>query len=130
MGNENRIGLIVSGNRDMHDSLRQMMAPYPFLLHEAVSGKDALGCCGQVRPDFMVLDCDLPDMDCTGLLMALARVFGSQMPAVLACSSRGDLQQISQVMHGGANECIIKPFNADVLDFKLRLIGAVKGQRC
>ncbi len=114
----------------MHDSLREMMAGYSFHMHEAETGKDAIAQCGQVRPDFMVLDCEMPDMDCPGLIMAMEGLFNNNMPAVLACSSQGNLEEISQVMNGGANECIIKPFDADLLDFKLRLIGVLTDQSC
>lgn len=122
--------LIVSGDAGMRASLRQMLAGYGYAPHEAGTGKQALVIGKQLQPGLLVMDCELPDMDCAGLLMALGRLFAQSMPAVLACSLRGNLQQISAAMQGGANECIVKPFDTDVLDFKLRLIGAVKGQSC
>lgn len=129
MGHDKSICLVVSGNLEMQQTLKSMLDAYEFFQHQAGTGREALEFCAQARPGFLVLDCELPDMDCAALIHMLQGMY-DQMPAILAFSSEGKLDEISKVMGGGANECLIKPFDADVLDFKLQLIGAVKGLSC
>ena len=114
----------------MQESLQKMMAGYSFHLAEAATGRSALDYSKKHRPDVVIVDCELPDIDCVALIKAFEKKFRDAMPAILACSSQGCLDEIGAAMNGGANECIIKPFDADVLDFKLRLIGTVKGESC
>lgn len=123
--------LIVSGNGEMHRALHKMMADYPFRLRVAESGAAAIDACRQDSPALMVLDCELDDQNGASLLPAMAKAIGgNRMPPVLACSQRGNVNEISMAIKSGASECLVKPFDADLLDFKLRLIGAVKGQTC
>ena len=115
----------------MHHVLQKMMADYPFRLRVAETRQAAIHVCRQDSPALMVLDCEFDEKNGASLLPAMAKAIGgNRMPPVLACSPRGNVNAISMAIKGGASECIVKPFDADLLDFKLRLIGAVKGQTC
>jgi DNA-binding response OmpR family regulator len=79
------------------------------------------------RPDLVVLDLGLPDLDGRELLRMLRAV--SQMPVIVA-TARDDEAEIVRVLDAGADDYIVKPFTAAQLDARIRAVlrrGGVSG---
>jgi DNA-binding response OmpR family regulator len=79
------------------------------------------------RPDLVVLDLGLPDLDGRELLRMLRAV--SAMPVIVA-TARDDEQEIVRVLDAGADDYIVKPFTAAQLDARVRAVlrrGGVTG---
>ncbi|WP_024286576.1 response regulator transcription factor [Cellulomonas sp. KRMCY2] len=71
------------------------------------------------RPDVVLLDLGLPDLDGTALLAMIRSV--SDVP-VIVLSARDDGPGIVAVLDGGADDYLVKPFAADQLDARIRAV--------
>jgi DNA-binding response OmpR family regulator len=71
------------------------------------------------RPDLVVLDLGLPDLDGKEMLRMLRAV--SQMPVIVA-TARDDETEIVRVLDAGADDYLVKPFTAAQLDARIRAV--------
>ncbi len=71
------------------------------------------------RPDIVVLDLGLPDLDGTTMLRMLRGV--SRVP-VLVATARDDESEIVAVLDAGADDYLVKPFSAAQLDARIRAV--------
>jgi DNA-binding response OmpR family regulator len=71
------------------------------------------------RPDIVVLDLGLPDLDGTTMLRMLRGV--STVPVVVA-TARDDEAEIVSVLDAGADDYLVKPFGAAQLDARIRAV--------
>ncbi|MEJ3651557.1 response regulator transcription factor [Actinomycetes bacterium KLBMP 9759] len=73
----------------------------------------------QNRPDLVVLDLGLPDVDGTTMLRMLR---GASRVPVIVATARDDEQEIIAVLDAGADDYIVKPFSAAQLDARIRAV--------
>jgi len=85
----------------------------------ASSGLVALGEIVDQRPDVVVLDLGLPDIDGLELLQMLRAV--SAVPVIVA-TARDDEGEIIRTLDAGADEYVIKPYSAEQLDARIRAV--------
>ena len=71
------------------------------------------------RPDLVVLDLGLPDLDGRELLRMLRAV--SAVPVIVA-TARDDEREIVRVLDAGADDYVVKPFTAAQLDARVRAV--------
>jgi two-component system, OmpR family, KDP operon response regulator KdpE len=71
------------------------------------------------RPDLVVLDLGLPDLDGIELLRMLRAV--SRVPVIVA-TARDDEDEIVRVLDAGADDYVVKPFTAAQLDARIRAV--------
>jgi DNA-binding response OmpR family regulator len=71
------------------------------------------------RPDIVVLDLGLPDLDGSALLAMLRAV--TDVPVIIA-SARDDDPAIVRLLDAGADDYIVKPFSAEQLDARIRAV--------
>lgn len=71
------------------------------------------------RPDVVLLDLGLPDLDGTALLAMIRSV--SDVP-VIVVSARDDGEGIVALLDAGADDYVVKPFAADQLDARIRAV--------
>ncbi|MFI5933449.1 response regulator transcription factor [Actinoplanes sp. NPDC051494] len=71
------------------------------------------------RPDLIVLDLGLPDLDGKELLRMLRAV--STIPVIVA-TARDDEAEIVRVLDAGADDYVVKPFTAAQLDARVRAV--------
>ncbi|MBU2664863.1 response regulator transcription factor [Actinoplanes bogorensis] len=71
------------------------------------------------RPDLVVLDLGLPDLDGREVLRMLRAV--SQMPVIVA-TARDDETEIVRVLDSGADDYVVKPFTAAQLESRIRAV--------
>jgi len=71
------------------------------------------------RPDVVILDLGLPDIDGRELLKMLRAV--STVPVIVA-TARDDDEDIVRTLDAGADDYIIKPFSADQLEARIRAV--------
>ncbi len=81
----------------------------------ATSGKRALEIAASTKPDVIVLDIMMPDMDGFEVLKHLRQV--SQVPIIVISADSGTREKAMQL---GANEFVAKPFNTDDLVRRIR----------
>ena len=71
------------------------------------------------RPDLVVLDLGLPDLDGASLLRMLRSV--SAVPVIVA-TARDDDRAVVSALDAGADDYVVKPFSADQLDARIRAV--------
>jgi two-component system, OmpR family, KDP operon response regulator KdpE len=71
------------------------------------------------RPDIVVLDLGLPDLDGVALLRMVRSV--SDVPVIVATARPGE-QEAVRTLRGGADDHLVKPFTAEQLDARIAAV--------
>jgi two-component system KDP operon response regulator KdpE len=117
MTGDSAIILIVEDEPPIRRLLRTTLAAQDYRTLEAASGKEALAALRHHRPDLVLLDLGLPDMD--GLALIAEIRAGGPVPIVVL-SSRGDEAAKVAALDAGADDYVTKPFGADELMARIR----------
>jgi two-component system, chemotaxis family, chemotaxis protein CheY len=119
--------LIVDDSRVIRKVARQIFETIGYTCEEAVNGQAALDACTAKLPDFILLDWNMPIMNGMDFLRALRKLPGGDQPSVVFCTTENDLGHIQEALGAGANEYIMKPFDADIIRGKLEQLGLLEG---
>lgn len=111
--------LIVDDDADIRDVVRIALLQAGFQTEEAADGAAALAAVTQVKPDLVVLDIGLPEMD--GLEVCRTLRVSTDVP-VLFLTARGD--EIDRIvgLEMGADDYLAKPFSPRELVARVRAI--------
>jgi pilus assembly protein CpaE len=84
----------------------------------AGSGPEAIELCRKLRPDVLLLDINMPEMD--GI--KVAEVVSAEMPGIgiIMMSVQGEQDYLRRAMLAGAREFLVKPFSGDELTRGIR----------
>jgi two-component system chemotaxis response regulator CheY len=91
-------------------------------LYEAVDGADAVAKFDEVKPDLVIMDITMPNMDGLEALKAI-RAKDSNANVVM-CSAMGQETMVMDAVRSGAKDFIVKPFKADRI---LKTVNSVLG---
>ena len=92
-------------------------------LHEAVDGADAVEKYNSLKPDLVLMDITMPNMDGLEALKAIRAKDGSAN--VVMCSAMGQESMVMDAVRSGAKDFIVKPFKPDrVLKTVTSILGA------
>jgi two-component system, OmpR family, KDP operon response regulator KdpE len=109
--------LIVEDEPPIRRLLRATLAAHDYRVYEATTGAEALSALRHHRPDLVLLDLGLPDID--GLVL-VARIRALGPVPIVVLSSRGDEAAKVTALDSGADDYVTKPFSADELLARLR----------
>lgn len=89
---------------------------------EAENGLKAVEKYGETKPDLVLMDITMPEMDG---IEALKRIKASDASAtVIMCSAMGQQAMVIESIQAGAKDFIVKPFQADrVLEAVKKVVG-------
>lgn len=120
--------LIVDDSRAMRKILREMLQPAGFDVVEARHGCEALQRLHAEPPvDLALVDWNMPEMNGLELVRALrAESRFAALPIVMV-TTETELEQMTVALAAGANEYVMKPFGAEALLDKLRLLNLPEG---
>ncbi|HXY58144.1 MAG TPA: response regulator [Methylocystis sp.] len=117
--------LVVDDSAVTRKVARRILESFHLRTSEAEHGKEALEKCRKAMPDAVLLDWSMPVMDGYEFLSALRKMPGGSEPKVVFCTSENEVGHIARAKHAGADEYMMKPFDADVLRAKMEDIGLV-----
>lgn len=117
--------LLVDDSKMVRIAARQIIRDWGFDITEASNGIEALACCKIRMPDVILLDWTMPEMNGIEFLRRLREMPGGEYPRVLFCTSMTDIDYIQQAIISGADEYIMKPFDAAVLQSKFSSAGLI-----
>jgi len=120
--------LLVDDSRVIRKVTRQILESLNFICAEAENGSAALAACTTQMPDLILLDWNMPIMDGMEFLQALRAMPQAQSTMVIFCSTENGIEHIRKALAAGANEYIMKPFDADIIRDKLAQIGMLHQQ--
>ena len=115
--------LIVDDSKVIRKVARHILETLNFEVSEAEDGQVALTHCQASPPDVVLLDWNMPVMNGIEFLCALRAEFSPDDPAVVFFTTENDVAFITRAIEAGAQEYIMKPFDADILLGKLAQIG-------
>ena len=101
---------------------QEMLGQNGFAVAEAESGKQALSICENIRPDIVLLDVVMPEMDGFETCAALRCLQEGEYIPVLMVTSLEDLDSIAQAYEVGATDFISKPINWLILQQRIHYI--------
>jgi len=119
--------LLVDDSRVIRKVARQIFEALDFSCEEAEHGQQAVEACQKAMPDVVLLDWNMPVMDGMEFLRALRKMPQGGKPVVVFCTTENDIKHIQEAMASGANEYIMKPFDADIVQSKLLQLGVIEG---
>ena len=110
-----------------HDRLAMcdLLKTYAFELETTGDATEALERCIKDMPDVVVFSGRLEGMDTATFLGRLTKAGARRKPVILMYCEEPDLDDIGRAIWDGANACLVKPFDARILDDKLHQAGAV-----
>jgi two-component system KDP operon response regulator KdpE len=109
--------LVVDDEPQIRRFLRTSLAAQGYEVLEAENGMDALDTVRQFKPDLMILDLGLPDIDG---IEVIARVRGQSAVPIIVLSSRDDEHVKVKALDLGADDYITKPFGMEELTARVR----------
>jgi len=118
MTNEKRKILIVDDDKDVVDTINDILYAEGFDTYLAYNGKSALQQIQENDPELVLLDCYLPEMMGIDVLKKIRRI--DEDTAVIMMTGHGEEQLVVSLMKAGASDYLKKPLG------KFTLLSAVK----
>jgi two-component system, OmpR family, KDP operon response regulator KdpE len=111
--------LVIEDDLRIRESVARGLVGSGHMVRTEASGAVALAAAVEWRPDVVVLDLGLPDIDGTDVLRVLRGV--SAVPVIVA-TARDDEAEIVRVLDGGADDYVVKPYSAAHLEARIRAV--------
>ena len=111
--------LIVDDEPQIRRFLKTSLTAQNYEVIEAVDGTEALRLAQREKPDLMILDLGLPDVDGIEIIRRLRAVETNAMPIVVL-SARSDEHGKVEALDLGADDYITKPFGMEELTARVR----------
>lgn len=120
MPNEEKLPriLVVDDEPSIQRFLRTVLNTGEFSLHQAENGHAALAAAAAVRPDVILLDLGLPDMDGVEVIQRIRE--WSQVP-IIVLSVREREDDKVKALDAGADDYLTKPFGVSELLARIRV---------
>lgn len=119
--------LIADDDDDVRNLLTAHFAGNGFMVYEAVDGSKCLSIAEKERPDLIVLDRMMPQLDGIGVLKRMRQDPKLHKTPVLMLTAKGQLADVKEGLSLGASDYVIKPFTPEeVVSRAMRRIKEVK----
>jgi two-component system KDP operon response regulator KdpE len=112
------LALIIDDELQIRRFLRISLESNGYRVHEAPNGQEGLAQASVLRPDVVVLDLGLPDVDGLDVLKRLRE--WSQVPVIILSVRDADAEKIA-ALDAGADDYLTKPFSVGELLARLRV---------
>ncbi len=110
--------LVVDDERAIRRFLRTSLSAYNYQVYEASSGQEGLTAVIAHRPDLLILDLGLPDMDGIEVIHQLRE--WTRLPIIVLSVREREADKIS-ALDAGADDYLTKPFGIGELMARLRV---------
>lgn len=111
--------LIVDDEAAIRRYLHPILALQGFFVYEAADGQEALEAVLTHRPDLIILDLGLPDMD--GIVVTRRLREWSQIPIIILSVREAEQDKVA-ALDAGADDYLTKPFGSSELLARIRVI--------
>lgn len=118
--------LVVDDSMVVRKAARRIVEGLGFAVREAKDGQEALDACRVDLPEAVLLDWNMPVMDGITFLRAARAEFGPERPRIILCTTESELARILEALQAGAQEYVMKPFDADIIRDKFVQAGLLE----
>jgi len=112
--------VLADDNADMRRYIQSILSA-EYEIEAVENGLQALEAIRRKLPDLVLTDVMMPELDGFGLLRALRSESGTQAIPVVMLSARAGEEARSEVIEAGADDYLVKPFNARELTARVRI---------
>ncbi|MCI4397467.1 MAG: response regulator [Acidobacteria bacterium] len=112
--------LVCDDNQDIREMASFILKEDGFGVIEAARGHAVLPMVIQHKPDVVLLDIRLPDIDGYEVLSSLNALPSGDRPIVIVFSAKSAAEDVAMARSLGASEFVEKPFTVDGLLFAVR----------
>lgn len=119
--------LLVDEDGAERRAVGSLLGSYGFEIAETANTDAALKHCRTHQPDVVVTGDRLGGMAASEFVKRVRRTAnnGRRQPVVLVYTDRADTDEIGRAIIEGAAEYLLKPFDRELLEFKLRQVGLI-----
>ena len=110
--------VVIEDDPQIRRFLRTGLSAQPFRIFEAETGHDGLVEAATRKPDLVILDLGLPDLDGVEVV---ARLRGWYTRPIIILSARSDEQEKIKALDAGADDYLTKPFGIGELLARIRV---------
>jgi DNA-binding response OmpR family regulator len=111
--------LVIEDDRHIREALARGLTEAGHAVRAEPTGAGGLTAVVEWQPDVVVLDLGLPDLDGADVLAMLRGV--SAVPVIVA-TARDDEQEIVRLLDAGADDYVVKPYNAAHIEARIRAV--------
>ena len=111
--------LLVEDDDAIRASLSKSLAAAGHVVTPLASGAEGVAAVAREKPDVMLLDLGLPDLDGRDVLAMVRAV--SDIPVIVA-TARDDDASVVKLLDAGADDYVIKPFSSAQIDARIRAV--------
>lgn len=101
--------LVVDDHEEIRTILRMNLQNASYRVAEAANGREALALLARERPDLVLLDVMMPEMDGITALREIRGTPALRDLPVIMVSALGDVEDISSLVNAGAVDYVVKP---------------------
>ncbi len=112
--------LVVDDDPSLRLFLREALEVKGFRVVEAGNGAEGVALCSDHRPELIILDVNMPQMDGFEACAAIRRLPGHETTPILILTGLDDLESVSRAHEAGANDFAVKPISLPILDHRVR----------
>jgi two-component system KDP operon response regulator KdpE len=110
--------VVIEDDPQIRRFLRTGLSAEPFRIFEADTGKDGLVEAATRKPDLVILDLGLPDMDGVDVVTRLREWYTRP---IIILSARSNEQEKIKALDAGADDYLTKPFGIGELQARIRV---------
>jgi two-component system KDP operon response regulator KdpE len=110
--------LVVDDDQSIRRLLRISLTPQAHTVVEAATGQDAISKAKANKPDIVILDLGLPDMDGVDVIRLLRQ--WTQIPIIILSVREAEKDKID-ALDAGADDYLTKPFSTGELSARIRV---------
>jgi two-component system chemotaxis response regulator CheY len=115
--------LVVDDSRVIRTVARKILEELHYSVDEAEDGMTGLRAVREKMPDLIFLDWNLPSMKGLEFVKSVRGQQAGGHPVILFATTESDAGDIAAAMAAGANDYVMKPFDASAVRAKLADIG-------
>jgi CRP-like cAMP-binding protein/CheY-like chemotaxis protein len=109
--------LIIEDNQDVRENTAEILELANYKVITAVNGKDGVELAQQHKPDLIICDIMMPELDGYGVLHVLSKHVATATIPFIFLTAKTEKQDVRKGMGMGADDYITKPFDeADLLN--------------
>ena len=112
--------LVVDDFDDTRLLLRTWLQRKGFRIVEAENGNDAVAAAASQRPDLIIMDVEMPELDGLSATRQIRKLTNSAAVPIVAVSAYGADQYREPALEAGCNEYVSTPFEPEELERVIR----------
>jgi two-component system KDP operon response regulator KdpE len=119
MNDHNGTIVVIEDEAQIRKFLRISLEAHGYAVHEARLAADGLRLCAETKPNLLILDLGLPDMDGQQLIGRIRE--WSQVPIIVLSVRESETDKV-EALDAGANDYVSKPFGIGELMARIRAV--------